>query len=92
MSESEHKEVLSFHPEADFTREARAKGWRVRRATRKQDMHWHVDFWIALPAAPDEWLGVEVKGPKALHRGAPAQDKLIWVERARGRGVGARTR
>lgn len=46
--------------EARFIRAAKKKGLVVTKSTRAEDMHEHVDYWLALEVE-DKW-GVDVKG------------------------------
>lgn len=57
--------------EVRFVRAARNKGLLVTRATAKQDMHEHVDYWLAMNKDGKKW-GVDVKG-----NNLPDE---IWVE------------
>ena len=47
--------------EVRFVRAARNKGLLVTKATAKQDMHDHVDYWLAMTPDGRKW-GVDVKG------------------------------
>ena len=57
--------------EVRFVRAARNKGLLVTKATAKQDMHEHVDYWLAMNMDGRKW-GVDVKG-----NNLPDE---IWVE------------
>ena len=54
-----------------FVRAARNKGLLVTKATARQDMHEHVDYWLAMNKDGKNW-GVDVKG-----NNLPDE---IWVE------------
>ena len=54
-----------------FGRAARNKGLLVTKATTKQDMHEHVDYWLAMNHDGKKW-GVDVKG-----NNLPDE---VWVE------------
>jgi hypothetical protein len=60
---------------------AAARGYTVRAATPRQDIHEHWDLAMrrAGAAGADE-LRVEVKGLKAPQRGAAKQDQWHWIE------------
>ena len=47
--------------EVRFVRAARNKGLLVTKATAKQDIHEHVDYWLAMNNSGKKW-GVDVKG------------------------------
>ena len=57
--------------EVRFVRAARNKGLLVTKATAKQDMHEHVDYWLAMNHDGKKW-GVDVKG-----NNLPDE---VWVE------------
>ena len=57
--------------EVRFVRAARNKGLLVTKATAKQDIHEHVDYWLAMNKDGKHW-GVDVKG-----NNLPDE---IWVE------------
>ena len=57
--------------EVRFVRAARNKGLLVTKATAKQDMHEHIDYWLAMNKDGKQW-GVDVKG-----NNLPDE---IWVE------------
>lgn len=57
--------------EIRFVRSARNKGLLVTKATKKQDIHEHVDYWLAMNHDGKNW-GVDVKG-----NNLPDE---IWVE------------
>ena len=57
--------------EVRFVRAARNKGLLVKKATARQDMHEHVDYWLAMNQDGKNW-GVDVKG-----NNLPDE---IWVE------------
>ena len=57
--------------EVRFVRAARNKGLLVKKATAKEDIHEHVDYWLAMNKDGKHW-GVDVKG-----NNLPDE---IWVE------------
>ena len=57
--------------EVRFVRAARNKGLLVTKATAKQDMHEHVDYWLAMNHDGKKW-GVDVKGSNLPDE--------VWVE------------
>ena len=57
--------------EVRFVRAARNKGLLVKKATAKEDIHEHVDYWLAMNKDGKNW-GVDVKG-----NNLPDE---IWVE------------
>lgn len=57
--------------EVRFVRAARNKGLLVKKATAKEDIHEHVDYWLAMSKDGKHW-GVDVKG-----NNLPDE---IWVE------------
>ena len=47
--------------EVRFLRSARAKGLFVTKSSRNEDMHQHIDYWLAMSESGSKW-GVDVKG------------------------------
>lgn len=47
--------------EVRFQRSARAKGLFVTKSSRNEDMHQHIDYWLAMSESGSKW-GVDVKG------------------------------
>ena len=47
--------------EVRFLRSARAKGLFVTKSSRNEDMHQHIDYWLAMAGQQSRW-GVDVKG------------------------------
>jgi hypothetical protein len=47
--------------EVRFLRAARAKGLFVTKSSRNEDMHQHIDYWLAMSESGSKW-GVDVKG------------------------------
>ena len=47
--------------EVRFQRSARAKGLFVTKSSRNEDMHQHIDYWLAMSESGSRW-GVDVKG------------------------------
>lgn len=47
--------------EVRFLRSARAKGLFVTKSSRNEDMHQHIDYWLAMSESGSRW-GVDVKG------------------------------
>ena len=47
--------------EVRFQRSARSKGLFVTKSSRNEDMHQHIDYWLAMSESGSRW-GVDVKG------------------------------
>ena len=47
--------------EVRFRRSARSKGLFVTKSSRNEDMHQHIDYWLAMSESGSRW-GVDVKG------------------------------
>ena len=66
--------------ESDFSTLARAKGWEVSAASRKANMHKHIDFIMEKPDT-DEYMQVDVKSRKKTSRkDKKFNDDWIWLE------------
>lgn len=57
--------------EVRFVRAARNKGLLVTKSTHSEDIHEHIDYWLAMSNSGDRW-GVDVKGNNLTDE--------IWVE------------
>lgn len=69
--------------EADFASLARDKGWKISAASKKDNMHKHIDFMMERSTSTnvDEYMQVDVKSRKKTSRkDKKFNDDWIWLE------------